>query len=144
MLNKGDVLSVIYEIGDKLGSGSGGNVFMAKHLRLNKDVVVKEIKGEAKEKLNIRAEADTLKNIKHTYLPQVYDFLEIDGEIYTIMDYIPGQNLLQELKARKHFSQKDIIKWATQLTEALAYLHGQHPPIIHSDIKPENIMLTPN
>lgn len=144
MLNKGDVLSVIYEIGDKLGSGSGGNVFMAKHLRLNKDVVVKEIKGEAKEKLNIRAEADTLKNIKHTYLPQVYDFLEIDGEIYTIMDYIPGQNLLQELKVRKHFSQKDIIKWATQLTEALAYLHGQHPPIIHSDIKPENIMLTPN
>src|SRR5690606_24734825 len=40
--------------------------------------------------------------------------------------------------------QKKVIKWAIQLIEALVYLHKQNPPIIHSDIKPANIMLTPS
>lgn len=60
------------------------------------------------EELESRAEADILKNMKHTYLPRVYDFLEIDGEIYTVIDYIPGKSMdkvLQEKDAllRKRF-----------------------------------------
>lgn len=77
------------------------------------------------------------------YLPQVYDFLEIDSEIYTVMDFIPGKSLAQELEQNHSFPQKQVLKWAVQLAEALKYLHEQNPPIIHSDIKPANIMLTP-
>ena len=78
--------------------------------------------------------------MKHTYLPRVYDFLEIDGEIYTVMDYIPGQSLDKVVNERGPIPQKQVLKWARQLAEALDYLHGQTPPVIHSDIKPSNIM----
>jgi len=137
------LLNETYEIREKLGSGGGGTVFKAYHRRLQCDVVVKKIKDEVKGKLENRAEVDILKKLKHTYLPQVYDFLEIDGDIYTVMDLVPGKSLSEEIKSGRKFTQKEVVKWGTQLCEVLDYLHSQQPPIIHSDIKPANIMLTP-
>jgi serine/threonine-protein kinase len=143
MLINGSILNDTYHIIEEIGAGGGGVVYKAYHDRLKINVVVKKIKENVKDILDSRAEADILKNIKHTYLPRVYDFLEIDGEIFTVMDYIPGRSLAQELNDHKKFSQKQVLKWAGQLAEALDYLHRQTPPVIHSDIKPANIMLTP-
>lgn len=144
MLKEGDILDNTYKIIGQIGSGGGGIIYKAEHDRLKKEVVVKLIRENVKGKLNERAEADILKKLKHTYLPQVYDFLTIDNNIYTIMDFIPGRSFEDEIKAGRKFTQKEVIKWAGQLCEALKYLHGQNPPIIHSDIKPANIMLTPD
>lgn len=143
MLKKGDLLDNTYKIIEQIGSGGGGIIYKAEHTRLQKEVVVKLIRDNIKDKINERAEADILKKLKHTYLPQVYDFLTIDGNIYTIMDFIPGKSFEDELKEGKKFTQKEIIKWTEELCEALKYLHEQNPPIIHSDIKPGNIMHTP-
>lgn len=137
-------LNNTYTILEEIGSGGGGVVYKAYHERLKTDVVVKQIKERVKGKLESRAEADILKNMKHTYLPRVYDFLEIDGEIYTVMDFIPGESLDKAIAREGRFSQKQVLKWANQLAEALDYLHSQNPPVIHSDIKPANIMLTPD
>ena len=138
-----DVLNETYEIIEEIGSGGGGVVYHAIHKRLQTDVVVKRIKDEMIGKVQSRREADVLKKLKHPYLPRVYDFLETDEGIYTVMDYIKGKNLDVALKEHGKFTQTEVRKWAVQLGEALDYLHRQNPVIIHSDIKPANIMLTP-
>ena len=137
-------LNDTYTLLEEIGSGGGGVVYKAYHERLKTYVVVKKVKDQVKGLLEGRAEADILKTMKHTYLPRVYDFLEIDGEIYTVMDYIPGQSLDKVVDEQGAIPQKQVLKWAGQLAEALDYLHGQTPPVIHSDIKPSNIMLTPD
>lgn len=141
-LKKGTVLGGTYEIIEEIGSGGGGIVFRARHLRLQNDVVVKKIKDDVLGRVESRKEADILKNLKHPYLPRVYDFVETEDSIYTVMDYIKGSDLETAVKTHGKYSQKQVKKWALQLGEALNYLHGQKPPIIHSDIKPANIMLT--
>ena len=144
MLSRGEQLNGTYTILSEIGSGGGGVVYKAYHERLKTDVVVKQIKDRVKGILDSRAEADILKRIKHTNLPRVYDFLEIDGEVYTVMDYIPGISLAKALEQQKNFSDRQVLHWAMELADALAYLHAQKPPIIHSDIKPANIMLQPD
>ncbi|MDF2539879.1 MAG: Protein kinase domain [Herbinix sp.] len=136
-------ISDTYEVLEEIGCGGGGTVYRAYHKRLQKDVVIKKMHDEVKDIINSRAEADILKHLRHSYLPQVFDFLEIGNNVFTVMDFIPGKSFEQHLKEGTKFTQKQVIKWARQLTEALNYLHNQTPPIIHSDIKPANIMLTP-
>ncbi len=143
MMKQGDYLNGTYRLLEEIGSGGGGIVYKAYHERLQTFVVVKKMKEQVKGLLDSRAEVDILKNIKHTCLPRVYDFLQIGGEIYTVMDFIPGQSLDKVLKQNRSIPQELILKWMTQMAEALAYLHSQTPPVIHSDIKPSNIMVTP-
>lgn len=131
-----------YKIVRKLGEGGGGIVYLAYHTRLQKQVVLKEIKNSHKIK-NCRREVDILKGLHHTYLPEVYDFIEIDGHLYTVMSYIPGKSFQQLVQEGHRFKQSQLRRWGVQLCSALDYLHNQKPPIIHSDIKPANIMLTP-
>lgn len=133
-----------YQLLEEIGSGGGGVVYKAYHERLRKYVVIKQIRDCVKGVLESRAEVDILKNLSHTYLPQVFDFLEMDGEIYTVMDFIPGNSLEKALRSEERFHQKEVLKWANQLAQALSYLHSQNPAIIHSDIKPANIMLRPS
>ncbi|MDO4650720.1 MAG: protein kinase, partial [Eubacteriales bacterium] len=70
-------------------------------------------------------------------------FIEWNGGVYTVMDYIPGYSFQEYLKRGTKFKEQNVREWAIQLCETLKYLHGQRRPIIHSDIKPGNIMLTP-
>lgn len=143
MLRRGDVLDGVYQIIEEIGAGGTGIIYKAYHLRLGRYVVVKKIKDEVAARINARTEADILKRLKHTYLPQVYDFLEVGGGIYTVIDFIEGQSLDYYIKNGYRIEQKQLLLWAKQLCEALVYLHAQTPPIIHSDIKPQNIMITP-
>lgn len=143
MLEAGMVLGNTYQIVGEIGSGGGGVVYKACHLRLQTDVVVKRIRDEVRGKIQSRQEADVLKKLKHPYLPRVYDFIETPEAVYTVMDYIPGTSLENALKQYGRFPQKQVLQWAQELGEAVAYLHSQKPPIIHSDIKPANIILTP-
>lgn len=132
-----------YKIIRKLGEGGGGIVYLAYHSRLKKEVVLKQIKNSQKKDYNTRREVDILKGLNHTYLPQVYDFINIDGKSYIVMSYIPGKSFQELVKEGYRFTQNQLIRWGLQLCSALDYLHNQNPPIVHSDIKPSNIMLTP-
>jgi serine/threonine-protein kinase len=146
---QGEGLPVIsapgYRIEAELGSGGGGVAYKAWHERLRKYVVLKRIKDDSAivRAGRSRGEADILKNLKHAHLPQLYDFLEDASGIYTVMEFIPGRSFSETLKAGARYSQPDAVRWAEQLADALEYLHSQDPPVLHSDIKPGNIMLTP-
>lgn len=133
-----------YEIISRIGSGNSGIVYKARHMNLDKYVVLKKIKTDIKDIVNNRAEVDVLKNLKHACLPQVLDFVEDDGDIYTVMEYISGNSFKQYLDAGTEFLEQSVIIWMKQISATLCYLHNQRPPIIHSDIKPGNIMLMPN
>lgn len=132
-----------YEILEKIGEGSGGTVYKAYHKRMGTMVVLKRIinpKGSIED--NMR-EVNILKNLNHSYLPHVLDFMETDSGIFTVMSYVPGSSFQELLKQGRTFSKEDLLKWAMQMCSALHYLHTQPKPIIHGDIKPSNIMLTP-
>lgn len=143
MNNEKNIFSDTYEIIGYLQSGSGGAVYKAYHKRLKKEVVLKRIKQKNVNMRINRQEVDILKNLNHSYLPQVLDFLNVDGEIYTVMSFIPGHSFKELLEEGVHFTQNQLIRWGMQLCSALYYLHSQNPPIVHGDIKPANIMLTP-
>lgn len=142
------IIASTYEIIEKIGSGGGGNVFLANHLRLGKKVVLKADKRKLKTRPELlRREVDILKNLSHSYIPQVYDFFVDEEIVYTVMDFIEGESLDKALKRGEKFSQPQVIKWAMQLLEALCYLHSPThgtPPrgFVHSDIKPANLMHT--
>lgn len=141
----GIVIAGTYEIEREIGSGGGGTVYLGRHLRLNKAVVLKADKRTLRAKPEaLRREVNALKDLSHTYIPQVYDFVVEDGVVYTVMDYIEGESLDKPLGRGEHFSQAQVVAWAKQLLEALSYLHNRPPyGILHGDIKPANIMVTP-
>lgn len=143
MLVPGTLISDTYRVISKIGAGGGGIVYKAYHERLQTYVVVKQIRDRVKGILNSRAEVDILKNLRNSYLPRVYDFIEDEGEIYTVMEFIEGESLDKVLQREGAISRQEVLKWARQLADALAYLHSRTPAIIHGDIKPANIMVTP-
>lgn len=141
----GEIIAGTYVLEREIGSGGGGVVYLGKHLRLGKQVVLKADKRKLSTSPEVlRREVDALKNLSHTYIPQVYDFVEENGAVYTVMDYIEGESLDKPLNRGERFSQPQVIEWACELLEALVYLHSRPPHgILHADIKPANIMRTP-
>lgn len=134
-----------YDQIEPLGHGGMGDLFKGRKTGLNVPVVIKVIKTNLKGRLDERQEAEILKGLKHKYLPRIYDVIENkDGYVYTIMDYIPGDNLKDYVKRVGALDQKTVYRWAQQLCEVVEYLHSQTPAIIHSDIKPGNVMITPD
>lgn len=145
-----EIIASTYEIIEKLGSGGGGNVYLAKHLRLGIRVVLKADKRKLSTDLSLlRREVDILKELNYPGIPRVQDFFAVGETVYTAMDYIEGESLDKPLKRGERFSQPQVIEWAKELLKALSYLHSPthgNPPrgFVHSDIKPANLMRTPD
>lgn len=144
MLQNNEILNETYQICREIGRGGSGVVYMAYHIRLCKYVVIKKIRDDYRGNFSVRTEADTLKNLHHPNLPQVYDFYQKNGTVYTVIDYVEGTTLAQFIEQGQSASEKQLRKWFHQLTEVLVYLHGQRVPIYHCDIKPANIIITPD
>lgn len=136
----GEILGGGYQIIDEIGKGGVGIIYRAWHLNLQKYVVVKKIKDNYVGVLEARGEVDILKSLHHSNLPQVYDFLQVNQNVYTVMDFIDGHDLKYYIDHGYRFDESTLWNWLTQLCEVLEYLHNRG--ILHLDIKPANIMLT--
>ena len=135
-------LNRVLTIESKLGSGGCGFVYKAWHKRLQKYVVVKEYRNSSRKNREfVCNELEALKNVKCSYLPQVFDFLNTGKRIYIVMEYIEGESFDRLLERGQKFDRAQVLKWYAQLASALDILHRQD--ICHRDIKPANIMLTP-
>lgn len=145
-----EIIASTFEVINKIGSGGGGVVYLANHLRLNKQVVLKADRRKITTPPELlRREVDVLKDLSHPYIPQVYDFFAEGEVVYTVMDYVDGESLDRPLKRGERFSQPQVIQWAIQLLQALEYLHSPThgtPPrgYVHSDVKPANLMRRAN
>ena len=142
MINQGDILGGTYQVIRQIGRGGSGLVFLAYHRNLRKYVVIKRVQMGVGNLESLRAETDILKNLRHTNIPQVYDFLVSDGEVFTVMDYIEGTSVDDLPAGSRQLSEKQLVQMLQQLSGVLSYLHRNKPPVIHSDIKPDNLILT--
>lgn len=149
MAHIGAVIDGKYEILKQIGKGGMSKVYLAMDQRLNKQWAVKEIIKCTKNKNNevvvqsLIAEANLMKKLDHPALPRIVDIIENEQTIYVVMDYIEGETLSTLLKDYKVQSQEVVIEWAKQLCQVLHYLHTRKLPIIYRDMKPGNIMLSP-
>jgi serine/threonine protein kinase len=90
-------------------------------------------------------EAAVLFTIKSRHLPQVYDAFEANGRFYLVMQLIEGETLLQLVKQRgRPCSEQEVLNWLLPVMAVLQELHSRNPAVMHRDIKPGNIILTPD
>ena len=145
MFKTGDIIDGRYEIKEQIGAGGGGTVYKAYDKSMRMDVAIKLVKDLllTSSELEVRTEVDLIKRLKHKYLPTVYNFVESDNAVYMVMEYIDGHDIKALSDMGRSFNEETIIHCGIQICEALEELHSQKPPIIHGDIKPSNIMLTP-
>jgi len=146
LLAEGALLQSRYRIGRLIGKGGMGAVYEARDERLGHIVALKQNFYGADEQLKhaFEREARLLANLKHHSLPRVTDYFTEDFGQFLVMEFIAGRDLLSLLNTRgSAFSSESVLRWADQLLDALDYLHTQQPPIIHRDIKPQNLKLTP-
>jgi serine/threonine protein kinase len=144
MLSADTILQGRYRIVRQLGQGGMGAVYEAVDERLDTIVALKEtLFTEEKLRKQFEREARLLARMHHPALTRVSDhFNEGEGQ-FLVMQYIAGEDLAEMLSAQaKPFAETEVIRWADQLCDALDYLHTQDPPIIHRDIKPQNLKLT--
>ncbi len=146
MLAPDTVLQSRYRIISKLSAGGMGTVYEAIDVRFNSQVALKEthFTEEALRK-QFEREAHLLYKLRHPAIARVIDhFTENDGQ-FLVMDYIEGEDLGEKLEVNGGaFPAEVVLTWGDQLLDALSYLHKQNPPVIHRDIKPHNLKLSPS
>lgn len=128
-----------------IGKGGMGEVYLAVDQRLGSAVALKRTFFAGDEMLGnaFEREARTLARMRHPVLPKVSDHFGENDEQYLVMEHISGDDLSKRLEAAgKPFPVSWVLFWADQLLDALSYLHTHEPPIIHRDIKPQNLKLT--
>ena len=145
-LDRGALLHKRYQIIEILGQGGMGSVYRAVDENLGMDVAVKENLFTGDEYTRqFRLEAVILANLRHPNLPRVTDhFVISDQGQYLIMDYIEGEDLRQRMERTGSISEEEAILIGAAICDALQYLHTRKPSIIHRDIKPGNVRITPD
>jgi serine/threonine protein kinase len=134
-----------YLVVQLIGKGGMGEVYLAVDQRLGSAVALKRTFFAGDEMLGnaFEREARTLARLRHPVLPKVSDHFGEGDEQYLVMEHISGDDLAKRIEsAQKSFPLSWVMFWADQLLDALSYLHSHEPPIIHRDIKPQNLKLT--
>jgi eukaryotic-like serine/threonine-protein kinase len=145
MIAPGTVLQNRYVVERQIGEGGMGAVYVATDRRFGSTVALKEtFFDDPSLRRAFEREARLLNRLRHHALPRVSDHFEESEGQFLVMEYIPGEDLSQMLKARggAGFPAARVLAWADQLLDALEYLHTQEPAVVHRDIKPQNLKLT--
>jgi serine/threonine protein kinase len=148
-LQPGKVIHNRYRVIALVHQGGMGAVYETVDTTLNVHCAVKELvpypgtMGTALPELReqFRQEARLLAELRQPHLPRVTDHFEEDGNAYLVMDFIYGKRLDQVIAQEGSIREEQVLVWARELFDALAHCHRQG--VIHRDVKPQNVMITP-
>lgn len=149
MLEIGSVVGGIYKILNVIGKGGMSVVYLAMNEKANKQWAIKEVRKDGIEnfevvKQGLVVETNMLKKLNHPNLPSIIDVIDREDTFIIVMDYIEGNPLSQSIDEYGALPQSQVIMWAKQLCDVLGYLHTRTPPIVYRDMKPSNVMLSPD
>jgi serine/threonine protein kinase len=148
-LPSGTVLHGRYRIERVLGSGGFGHVYLVIDLVNSQQCAVKEylVTGSSGQE-QLKHEATVLSRLHHPNLPAFQDAFIERGRYYVVLNYIEGNDLTDLIRVARqrndivHIAR--IVNWLLAICDAVLSLHSQRPPVIHRDIKPDNIRIMPN
>jgi serine/threonine protein kinase len=149
VLNGDIVLSERISDAGKMSNG----VYLATGRRLDKNWAVKVVnKTPSENGVNyaecVRDEARVLRKLEHPSIVRVTDVLQDQQAVYVVMDYIEGETLQERVMREGPQPQELVLEWAKQIADALGYVHSQFGddgmPLVHRDLKAENIMVRPD
>jgi serine/threonine protein kinase/Flp pilus assembly protein TadD len=134
-----------FRIEQELGRGAAGVVYLAHDTKLDRSVAIKSLPAELMENSKARTrfarEARVLASLNHPNIATIYDELrEAEGVGYLILEYVPGRTLAERIAGTK-LKPQEALSIAQQIAEAVAAAH-EHD-VIHRDLKPGNIKITP-
>jgi len=133
-----------YRIIEKLGAGGMGEVFLAEDLRLERKVAIKVLHakwiGDVHAKKRLLREAKAAATLDHPNICTVHEVNEEGDEPFIIMQYIEGETLWDKVK-NNPLAPAEVVHIGIQAAEALAHAHSHG--VIHRDIKPQNVIITP-
>ena len=150
----GTILDGKFKIVQVLGEGGMGTVYKVEqvgkpgYIRAVKELLISpntpaDERNSAIERFD--KEIDLLFNLKHPRIPSLILSFQERGNYYFVMEFVPGRNLEKILEDSKaQLNEDQVIIWMMQVCEALSYIHSRTPPIILRDLKPGNIMITPD
>lgn len=123
--------------------GMSSQIYLALDRKLNRQWAIKKVRKDSSEtSAMLMAEADIMKSLDHPMLPRIVSIEEDRDYFYIVMDFIQGENLKTVLRAEGPQDQDTVVGWGVRLCDVLSYLHSKG--IIYRDMKPANIMLTPD
>ncbi|MBX7254024.1 MAG: SUMF1/EgtB/PvdO family nonheme iron enzyme [Candidatus Promineofilum sp.] len=144
-LATGVILHNRYRIVKLVGQGGFGAVYRGWDTALDRPVAVKEnFDTGPQAQRQFEREAKLLAGLRHPNLPVVIDHFILPGQgQYLVMDFVEGKSLTTLLSERGGpLDEAEVLPWMRQICAALTHLHTHTPPIVHRDIKPDNIIIT--
>lgn len=145
----GTVLNGRYRIERVLGSGGFGHVYLVIDLSTHQQYALKEylVSGPGGQE-QLMHEANVLSQLHHPNLPAFHDAFNERGHYYVILNYIEGEDLTDIIRLAHRRNDivpiPKILTWILATCDAVLFLHNQNPPVIHRDIKPDNIRVMSN
>jgi len=134
-----------YRILELLGEGGMAFVFKAKDEQLERNVAIKTLKpiyiSDSNFVSRFKREAQTAANLNHPNIVQIFDWGVEENEPYFVMEYVEGTTLSSVLAKNKRVNISDALYIGSQVSAALHEAHENN--LVHRDIKPGNIMITP-
>ncbi|MCB0211056.1 MAG: protein kinase [Anaerolineae bacterium] len=140
------ILENRYRIEGLLSQGGMGAIYRAFDTNLKTPVAIKENFFQTAHSIQqFQQEALILARLRHPSLPRVIHHFSFNRKQYLVMDFIAGEDLWEIIqKQGQPLDERQALTYMVQVCKAVSYLHRQAPPIIHRDIKPQNIKITPD
>jgi serine/threonine-protein kinase len=150
ILEAGELIDRRYRVVELLAQGGMGAVYRGWDTRLQRPVALKEMKPQPgidealleQLRQQFEHEAQLLATLSHPNLVRVTDYFAWDGKQYLVMDFIEGEDLSDRIQRQGPQPQAQVLHWSDQLLDALGYCHERG--LLHRDVKPRNIIITPN